>query len=54
MPQLAPLNWLFLFFLFWLMVVVSSILIWWSFKMSYTIDRTDTKFVVVSPKSWDW
>nr|YP_009231972.1 ATP synthase F0 subunit 8 [Bolma rugosa]AMA07320.1 ATP synthase F0 subunit 8 [Bolma rugosa] len=59
MPQLAPLNWLFLFFLFWSMVGLSSTLIWWSFKTEYKVQVTESftsgsenlnKF----PKSWDW
>nr|YP_010281932.1 ATP synthase F0 subunit 8 [Turbo cornutus]UKH51311.1 ATP synthase F0 subunit 8 [Turbo cornutus] len=59
MPQLAPINWLFLFFLFWFVVGLSSTLIWWSFKTEYKIksinnmnktSENDNKFL----KSWNW
>nr|AHA84994.1 ATP synthase subunit 8 [Lunella aff. cinerea STW-2013] len=59
MPQLAPLNWLFLFFLFWFVVGLSSTLIWWFFdtgyKVSVTVDRKGTNsYSGGSLKSWDW
>nr|YP_009434652.1 ATP synthase F0 subunit 8 [Tectus pyramis]ATF29384.1 ATP synthase F0 subunit 8 [Tectus pyramis] len=37
MPQLAPVNWIFLFILFWFVIGIVSVLIWWSFKVEYKI-----------------
>nr|YP_010902176.1 ATP synthase F0 subunit 8 [Lunella correensis]QUV72919.1 ATP synthase subunit 8 [Lunella correensis]QYF08443.1 ATP synthase F0 subunit 8 [Lunella correensis] len=62
MPQLAPLNWFFLFFLFWFVVGLSSVLIWWSFKVEYKIgvfisdDKKDSVNTGSGKllKSWDW
>nr|YP_010852299.1 ATP synthase F0 subunit 8 [Desmaulus extinctorium]WGH72831.1 ATP synthase F0 subunit 8 [Desmaulus extinctorium] len=30
MPQLSPLNWIFLYLLFWFIVMTVSVMIWWS------------------------
>nr|WNO18583.1 ATP synthase F0 subunit 8 [Iothia sp.] len=35
MPQLGPLNWLVLFYFFWFLVGAFSLILWWSFDMSY-------------------
>nr|ACF04910.1 ATP synthase F0 subunit 8 [Calyptraea chinensis] len=52
MPQLAPLNWFFLYILFWFIVMLMSILIWWSnlslFKSNYLY------FPGSSKVNWIW
>nr|AOV83576.1 ATP synthase subunit 8 [Phasianella australis] len=63
MPQLAPVNWLLLFFLFWFVVGLSSVVIWWSSKNLYSIEGQNTEssegFVNggvsnENLKSWRW
>nr|YP_010239398.1 ATP synthase F0 subunit 8 [Tutufa rubeta]QTF74730.1 ATP synthase F0 subunit 8 [Tutufa rubeta] len=52
MPQLSPLNWIFLFLLFWTAVLSLSILIWWSKKVffqSSTSTSSDLK-----ENKWNW
>nr|YP_009743657.1 ATP synthase F0 subunit 8 [Euspira pila]QIE11961.1 ATP synthase F0 subunit 8 [Euspira pila] len=52
MPQLSPLNWIFLFLLFWVAVLTVSILIWWSTKMFF-LAKTSSIFDVQENK-WNW
>nr|APH08700.1 ATP synthase F0 subunit 8 [Pygmaeconus traillii] len=47
MPQLSPLNWILLFILFWLAILLMSILIWWSKKIMLS-----TK-ILLAPKAWN-
>nr|YP_009318326.1 ATP synthase F0 subunit 8 [Tegula argyrostoma]AOZ71807.1 ATP synthase subunit 8 [Tegula argyrostoma] len=58
MPQLAPVNWLLLFFLFWFAVGITSTLIWWSFKTEYKIQGVSSPKNSSVPgtefKSWNW
>nr|YP_010583759.1 ATP synthase F0 subunit 8 [Bathypolypus sponsalis]UXN83955.1 ATP synthase F0 subunit 8 [Bathypolypus sponsalis] len=35
MPQLSPLNWMFLFSLFWLLIMINSSIMWWNMKNKY-------------------
>nr|YP_010713552.1 ATP synthase F0 subunit 8 [Purpuradusta gracilis]WDA98684.1 ATPase subunit 8 [Purpuradusta gracilis] len=52
MPQLSPLNWIFLFVLFWSAVLSVSILIWWSSKIYYkseSLKPSDLK-----ENKWNW
>nr|YP_009742275.1 ATP synthase F0 subunit 8 [Polinices sagamiensis]QID90357.1 ATP synthase F0 subunit 8 [Polinices sagamiensis] len=52
MPQLSPLNWIFLFVLFWTAVLVVSILIWWSKKVQFL---TKTSSITVNKENkWNW
>nr|ARI50087.1 ATP synthase F0 subunit 8 [Tectus virgatus] len=37
MPQLAPVNWLFLFILFWFIIGLISAMVWWNSKLEYKI-----------------
>nr|AXA45335.1 ATP synthase F0 subunit 8 [Benthomangelia sp. MNHN IM 2013-9652] len=52
MPQLSPLNWILLFLLFWYMILVLSILIWWSKKILY-MSQSSSNFKVKENK-WNW
>nr|YP_010627090.1 ATP synthase F0 subunit 8 [Tremoctopus violaceus]ATR85788.1 ATP synthase F0 subunit 8 [Tremoctopus violaceus]WBK26781.1 ATP synthase F0 subunit 8 [Tremoctopus violaceus] len=36
MPQLSPLNWFFLFFLFWMLMSLNSSIMWWNNKNMYS------------------
>nr|YP_009742288.1 ATP synthase F0 subunit 8 [Mammilla kurodai]QID90383.1 ATP synthase F0 subunit 8 [Mammilla kurodai]QRG01402.1 ATP synthase F0 subunit 8 [Mammilla mammata] len=52
MPQLSPLNWIFLFILFWSAILIVSILIWWSTKVQF-LTKTSTVSVTKENK-WNW
>nr|QIQ23140.1 ATP synthase subunit 8 [Rochia nilotica] len=62
MPQLAPVNWLFLFILFWFTISLVSALVWWSSKLEYKVDNgSDDNQTSLGPSmpghaasSWDW
>nr|AXA45413.1 ATP synthase F0 subunit 8 [Eubela sp. MNHN IM 2013-9671] len=52
MPQLSPLNWIFLSMLFWLSFMSVSILIWWSSKTHFTTNMSNKSMM---PKNkWIW
>nr|YP_010610659.1 ATP synthase F0 subunit 8 [Cirroteuthis muelleri]WAP91414.1 ATP synthase F0 subunit 8 [Cirroteuthis muelleri] len=38
MPQLSPLNWMFFFSFFWLIMISNSSIMWWNTKASYKIN----------------
>nr|ACL99777.1 ATP synthase subunit 8 [Haliotis tuberculata coccinea] len=55
MPQLAPINWLFLFTLFWITIATVAVIIWWSYKPNYTINTPPQS--PANPQttgSWPW
>nr|QOX09667.1 ATP synthase F0 subunit 8 [Harpovoluta charcoti] len=52
MPQLSPLNWIFLFFLFWAAVLSFSILIWWSVKILF--QSGDKSMATFKKNKWNW
>nr|YP_003204801.1 ATP synthase F0 subunit 8 [Monoplex parthenopeus]ACF04882.1 ATP synthase F0 subunit 8 [Monoplex parthenopeus] len=52
MPQLSPLNWIFLFILFWATVLVISILIWWSNKIFYQSSMMAP--ASMKENKWNW
>nr|YP_009231985.1 ATP synthase F0 subunit 8 [Tegula lividomaculata]AMA07346.1 ATP synthase F0 subunit 8 [Tegula lividomaculata] len=58
MPQLAPVNWLLLFFLFWFAVGLVSTVIWWSFKTDYKIQGVSPSKILetssTNQKAWNW
>nr|WNO18556.1 ATP synthase F0 subunit 8 [Pectinodonta sp.] len=37
MPQLSPINWMFVCVFFWFVVMVVSIVLWWSMKVNYSV-----------------
>nr|QIZ12546.1 ATP synthase F0 subunit 8 [Nuttallochiton mirandus] len=39
MPQLAPLNWFLLVFLFWFFVFFVTVFIWWLGDSSYSVNH---------------
>uniref|UniRef100_A0AB39CC48 ATP synthase complex subunit 8 n=1 Tax=Optediceros sp. TaxID=3114356 RepID=A0AB39CC48_9CAEN len=52
MPQLSPLNWIFLFVLFWVAVFSVSIMIWWSKKIYFATESS--KKSLVEENKWNW
>nr|YP_009743683.1 ATP synthase F0 subunit 8 [Notocochlis gualtieriana]QIE12000.1 ATP synthase F0 subunit 8 [Notocochlis gualtieriana] len=52
MPQLSPLNWIFLFLLFWVAILVMSVLIWWSKKIYFS--TSTSKVSSVKENKWNW
>nr|QFG38884.1 ATP synthase F0 subunit 8 [Pararetifusus carinatus] len=52
MPQLSPLNWILLFILFWSAVLVMSVLIWWSTKISFQNESLTQ--VCLKESKWNW
>nr|YP_010943486.1 ATP synthase F0 subunit 8 [Tonna galea]WLS55619.1 ATP synthase F0 subunit 8 [Tonna galea]WNO19558.1 ATP synthase F0 subunit 8 [Tonna galea] len=52
MPQLSPLNWIFLFILFWVAVLSLSILIWWSSKVYF--QSSTMNLSSVKENKWNW
>nr|QIZ12662.1 ATP synthase F0 subunit 8 [Acanthopleura echinata] len=53
MPQLAPLNWIFLILFFWSMVIYIMISFWWIKSKHYTITKSFKKDLN-NKKSWAW
>nr|YP_009131205.1 ATP synthase F0 subunit 8 [Cyanoplax caverna]AIA77054.1 ATP synthase F0 subunit 8 [Cyanoplax caverna] len=52
MPQLAPMNWIFLFLLFWMTVFTVSIWLWWMNSKKYSFKSHKTSFK--HSKKWPW
>nr|YP_009942995.1 ATP synthase F0 subunit 8 [Littorina brevicula]QOD40600.1 ATP synthase F0 subunit 8 [Littorina brevicula]ULR86924.1 ATP synthase F0 subunit 8 [Littorina brevicula]UOH96713.1 ATP synthase F0 subunit 8 [Littorina brevicula] len=52
MPQLSPLNWIFLFIIFWAAVLSMSILIWWSNKIYFSSKTSEV--TVMKENKWNW
>nr|YP_004935471.1 ATP synthase F0 subunit 8 [Semirossia patagonica]BAL27741.1 ATPase8 [Semirossia patagonica] len=40
MPQLSPINWLFLFFMFWSVLMINTSVMWWNTNNLYLINKT--------------
>nr|WMC20886.1 ATP synthase F0 subunit 8 [Helicocranchia sp. n SB-2022]WMC20892.1 ATP synthase F0 subunit 8 [Helicocranchia sp. n SB-2022] len=40
MPQLSPINWLFLFSMFWSIMALNTSIMWWNTNNLYTINKT--------------
>nr|WNO18594.1 ATP synthase F0 subunit 8 [Paralepetopsis sp.] len=56
-PQLGPLNWLVLFFVFWLFVGLFSLVLWWEFDMSFSFSEGGVDSVgsgSVLGFGWSW
>nr|YP_007891045.1 ATP synthase F0 subunit 8 [Sepia pharaonis]AGJ71770.1 ATP synthase F0 subunit 8 [Sepia pharaonis] len=43
MPQLSPINWLFLFILFWLILMINSSIMWWNTTNMYKFNKNIKK-----------
>nr|QQP21737.1 ATP synthase F0 subunit 8 [Metasepia tullbergi] len=44
MPQLSPLNWFFLFSMFWIIMFISSSIMWWNTLNHYKIMKPTKNF----------
>nr|QXJ42365.1 ATP synthase F0 subunit 8 [Euprymna scolopes] len=40
MPQLSPINWLFLFLMFWSILMINTSIMWWNTNNLYTFNKT--------------
>nr|YP_010944788.1 ATP synthase F0 subunit 8 [Pyroteuthis margaritifera]YP_010944794.1 ATP synthase F0 subunit 8 [Pyroteuthis margaritifera]WMC20904.1 ATP synthase F0 subunit 8 [Pyroteuthis margaritifera]WMC20910.1 ATP synthase F0 subunit 8 [Pyroteuthis margaritifera] len=39
MPQLSPINWLFLFMMFWTTMMINTSIMWWNTNNLYSINK---------------
>nr|YP_010610698.1 ATP synthase F0 subunit 8 [Luteuthis dentatus]WAP91466.1 ATP synthase F0 subunit 8 [Luteuthis dentatus]WAP91492.1 ATP synthase F0 subunit 8 [Luteuthis dentatus] len=51
MPQLSPLNWMFLFMFFWFIMTLNSSIMWWNNMNSYNFINPNTK---KKPIKYNW
>nr|YP_009968682.1 ATP synthase F0 subunit 8 [Rivularia auriculata]YP_010486351.1 ATP synthase F0 subunit 8 [Rivularia globosa]QNC70801.1 ATP synthase F0 subunit 8 [Rivularia auriculata]UVW93507.1 ATP synthase F0 subunit 8 [Rivularia globosa]UVW93520.1 ATP synthase F0 subunit 8 [Rivularia globosa]UVW93546.1 ATP synthase F0 subunit 8 [Rivularia auriculata] len=57
MPQLSPLNWILLFLIFWVVVLLVFVLIWWEQKIDFSAmskGDCDVFDVSYSENKWEW
>nr|YP_010241729.1 ATP synthase F0 subunit 8 [Struthiolaria papulosa]QTI82417.1 ATP synthase F0 subunit 8 [Struthiolaria papulosa] len=52
MPQLSPLNWIFLFLLFWMAVLGLSIILWWTKKVYFEAESLGSRSS--KENKWNW
>nr|WJK73079.1 ATP synthase F0 subunit 8 [Desbruyeresia cf. marianaensis] len=52
MPQLSPLNWIFLFVLFWVAIFTISVMIWWVKKVYFSPEIS--KRFEIKENKWNW
>nr|YP_009378346.1 ATP synthase F0 subunit 8 [Solemya velesiana]ARH10778.1 ATP synthase F0 subunit 8 [Solemya velesiana] len=53
MPQLSPLNWLFLFFVFWCVIFLMMCVVWWSTGQHYDM-KSEFKSEKISSRMFNW
>nr|YP_009755015.1 ATP synthase F0 subunit 8 [Lepidozona coreanica]QIP53381.1 ATP synthase F0 subunit 8 [Lepidozona coreanica] len=53
MPQLAPLNWIFLESFFWTIIIMVTVMFWWNKDKKYIICSINKKSSLIS-KKWTW
>nr|YP_009378320.1 ATP synthase F0 subunit 8 [Solemya elarraichensis]ARH10752.1 ATP synthase F0 subunit 8 [Solemya elarraichensis] len=53
MPQLSPLNWLFLFFMFWSVIFLMMSMIWWTGSKKFFVEGRQEDSKVVS-RVFNW
>nr|YP_009000284.1 ATP synthase F0 subunit 8 [Semisulcospira libertina]AHC70267.1 ATP synthase F0 subunit 8 [Semisulcospira libertina] len=53
MPQLSPLNWTFLFLLFWFIIFLTFALIWWQKSLYYKASKSSMSSKPTENK-WGW
>nr|YP_010610633.1 ATP synthase F0 subunit 8 [Cirroctopus glacialis]WAP91388.1 ATP synthase F0 subunit 8 [Cirroctopus glacialis] len=51
MPQLSPLNWMFLFFFFWTMMISNSSITWWNYINIYSLNTLSSPKIYIK-YSW--
>nr|QTT61111.1 ATP synthase F0 subunit 8 [Anentome sp. YY-2021] len=52
MPQLSPLNWILLFILFWMVILMMSVLVWWFNKNFFYGEKTS--LISLKENKWNW
>nr|QLY89797.1 ATP synthase F0 subunit 8 [Exechia fusca] len=54
MPQMAPINWLSLFFMFTIIYLIFNILNYFNYFLSYPINNKQQKKNQTSYLNWKW
>nr|YP_009707860.1 ATP synthase F0 subunit 8 [Pseudocleopatra dartevellei]QEU52729.1 ATP synthase F0 subunit 8 [Pseudocleopatra dartevellei] len=55
MPQLSPLNWIFLFLLFWLIIFLIFCLIWWHGSTAFKVlGSSEKSYLKLRENKWGW
>nr|UZN44222.1 ATP synthase F0 subunit 8 [Acharax sp. NY-2022] len=54
MPQLSPLNWLFLFYFHWFMVLLVHCLIWWYSSYKFVLLTKCNKPKHLPSRMFNW
>nr|WNO18574.1 ATP synthase F0 subunit 8 [Neolepetopsis sp.] len=57
MPQLGPMNWLFVYMFFWIIVLVFCIVMWWEFDVCFEISSCslgDGEVKLTENLNWMW
>nr|YP_514797.1 ATP synthase F0 subunit 8 [Sepia officinalis]BAE80063.1 ATP synthetase subunit 8 [Sepia officinalis] len=50
MPQLSPINWIFLFFTFWSILMINSSIMWWNTNNLYKFNKMNQTFMKITYK----
>nr|YP_010944752.1 ATP synthase F0 subunit 8 [Galiteuthis armata]YP_010944758.1 ATP synthase F0 subunit 8 [Galiteuthis armata]WMC20850.1 ATP synthase F0 subunit 8 [Galiteuthis armata]WMC20856.1 ATP synthase F0 subunit 8 [Galiteuthis armata] len=50
MPQLSPINWLFLFIMFWSIMIMNTSIMWWNTNNLYTINKMMKSNMIIKYK----
>nr|QXJ42326.1 ATP synthase F0 subunit 8 [Sepiadarium kochi] len=50
MPQLSPLNWAFLFIMFWTTMIINTSIMWWNKSNTYTINKNMKSLINITYK----
>nr|YP_006073352.1 ATP synthase F0 subunit 8 [Solemya velum]AFG18172.1 ATP synthase F0 subunit 8 [Solemya velum]AGI98161.1 ATP synthase F0 subunit 8 [Solemya velum] len=53
MPQLSPLNWLFLFIMFWSVIFLMMCMVWWTSSKSFLVESGKDNMKVLS-RVFNW
>nr|YP_006234106.1 ATP synthase F0 subunit 8 [Sepiella japonica]YP_009193044.1 ATP synthase F0 subunit 8 [Sepiella maindroni]ALP86437.1 ATP synthase subunit 8 [Sepiella maindroni]BAM11165.1 ATP synthetase subunit 8 [Sepiella japonica] len=50
MPQLSPINWIFLFIIFWSILMINSSIMWWNTNNFYKLNKMNQTFMKITYK----
>nr|YP_010454037.1 ATP synthase F0 subunit 8 [Heteroteuthis dagamensis]QXJ42014.1 ATP synthase F0 subunit 8 [Heteroteuthis dagamensis] len=50
MPQLSPINWLFLFSMFWSALMINTSIMWWNTNNLYFINKNTKSKMTINYK----
>nr|QXJ42313.1 ATP synthase F0 subunit 8 [Sepiadariidae sp. GS-2020] len=48
MPQLAPINWTFLFIMFWSIMLINTSIMWWNNNNTYTFTKNKESMLKIN------